>query len=123
MKTNELTWSLNISIPLSTRPPLSRFLELFIAIMIVIPSLSVLLALLPAVLALPAVDNIFSRDVTTTVVERINAVPKGWTKHADTVDKDGSITLRIHLKQQDMDKFHDLAMKVRFLVQETKCVD
>jgi tripeptidyl-peptidase-1 len=56
-----------------------------------------------------------SSDFNTTVVEKLNSAPFGWEKDASAkLDKDAtSITLKIHLVNQDMDKFHDLAMNVR----------
>ncbi len=55
-------------------------------------------------------DEIFK----TSVVENISGPPEGWIRD-DTakLDKDNhTVKLRIHLTHQDMDKFHDLAMKV-----------
>lgn len=48
------------------------------------------------------------------VVEKLTEAPEGWIRDdSKQVDKNSAmITLRIHLKQQDMDKFHDMAMKV-----------
>lgn len=48
------------------------------------------------------------------VVETLDAAPTGWVKDAAAkLDKDAtSITLKIHLVNQDMDKFHDLAMNI-----------
>lgn len=56
-----------------------------------------------------------SVDFNSTVVEKLNNAPVGWVKDSSTkLDKDAtSITLKVHLVNQDMDKFHDLAMNVR----------
>lgn len=54
-------------------------------------------------------------DFEKTVVEKLEAAPVGWLKDSSAkLDKDAtSITLKVHLVNQDMDKFHDLAMNVR----------
>lgn len=66
--------------------------------------------------------NCFARptnsDVTSKVViEKLEAAPVGWVKDSSAqLDKDAtSITLKIHLVNADMDKFHSLAMDVRLL--------
>jgi tripeptidyl-peptidase-1 len=53
-------------------------------------------------------------DFSKVVVEKLDTAPVGWVKDSSaTLDKDAtSITLQIHLVNQDMDKFHDLAMNV-----------
>lgn len=53
-------------------------------------------------------------DFNKAVVEALDAAPTGWVKDASAkLDKDAtSITLKIHLVNQDMDKFHDLAMNI-----------
>ncbi len=52
----------------------------------------------------------------SNVVEKLNAPPPGWIKDdalTALVDKDDlTMRLRFHMVQQDMDKFHDLAIKV-----------
>lgn len=64
-----------------------------------------LLALFQACLALAA------------VVEKLDSPPAGWIKDdvlSSEMNKgEMSMKLRIHLVHQDMDKFHDLATKVR----------
>ncbi|KAH8695789.1 tripeptidyl-peptidase 1 precursor [Phaeosphaeriaceae sp. PMI808] len=53
-------------------------------------------------------------DFKSSVVEKIANPPVGWSKD-DTakIDKDAtSVTLKIHLVNQDMDKFHNLAMNI-----------
>ncbi|KAF4627954.1 hypothetical protein G7Y89_g10196 [Cudoniella acicularis] len=63
-----------------------------------------------------AVPQFGSRDASfkSSVYEKIEAPPAGWARSdAQKLDKDvATIKLRIHLVQQDMDKFHDLAMKI-----------
>lgn len=65
-----------------------------------------------------------SRDVSfkMSVVESLAVPPAGWLLDDSTkFDKDTStVTLRIHLVQQDMDKFHELAMNVRTCCQVIK---
>ena len=72
-----------------------------------------LFALATSALAFPS-SPVLKTDVETRVVQKLPEPPAGWKKDKDqAVDKDAAtVTLRIHLKQQDMDKFHDLAMKV-----------
>lgn len=69
--------------------------------------LSVVAILAVACIALPT---------SSVVFERLESVPAGWTKDDSAqVDKDAtSITLKIHLVNKDMDKFHELAMNVRW---------
>lgn len=83
--------------------------------MLIFKSISAALALSSAALAFPFSSD-SSKDVTfkSSIFEKIAAPPAGWTKD-DTVqfDKDSStMKLRIHLVQQNMEDFHDLAMKV-----------
>ena len=49
-----------------------------------------------------------------SVIEKLNGPPVGWAKDESIVlDRDAEgVKLRIHLVQQDMDKFHELAMDV-----------
>lgn len=60
-----------------------------------------------------------SRDAApkSTVYEKVAAPPVGWTQDKDQkLDKDATtIKLRIHLIQQDMDKFHEMALNVSSL--------
>jgi tripeptidyl-peptidase-1 len=61
--------------------------------------------------------NAHSRNdetIKTSVVENIASPPSGWIKDTGAkLDKETHmVKLRIHLTHQDMDKFHDLAMKV-----------
>ena len=60
----------------------------------VLPSLAVLFPLACA----------FDNDAYT-VFERLNAVPKGWTQDSVEPDPNDAITLRIHVKQQNVEKF------------------
>ena len=67
-------------------------------------------------IAFPTFGSDSSKDATfkSSVFESLYEPPIGWVRD-DTakVDKDSStISLRIHLVQQNMDKFHDMAMKV-----------
>jgi len=64
-----------------------------------------------ACVARPASDVNFSK----AVVEKLDAAPVGWVKDvsADLDKAATSITLKVHLVNKDMDKFHDLAMNVR----------
>lgn len=84
--------------------------------MFLLQSISAALALSSAAFAFPASGSGESKDAAfkSSVFEKLAAPPAGWAQD-DTVqfDKDGStIKLRIHLVQQNMGDFHDLAMKV-----------
>ena len=48
------------------------------------------------------------------VVESVPAPPAGWIRDEGAkLDKDSHmVKLRIHLSHQNMDKFHDMALKV-----------
>lgn len=74
-------------------------------------NLSFSLTLLATVCVARPTSNV---DFKKDVVEKLNAAPTGWVKDASAkLDKDStSITLKIHLVNQDMDKFHDLAMNI-----------
>jgi tripeptidyl-peptidase-1 len=78
--------------------------------MFVLKSLSAAVAL-----AILAVAHPTSRiDFEKSVAETLQRAPAGWAKDAsENVDKDAtSITLKIHLVNKDMDKFHERAMNV-----------
>jgi hypothetical protein len=64
-----------------------------------------------AVLAVACV----ARPTSNVVFEKLDSAPSGWARDDSAkVDKDAmSITLKIHLVNKDMDKFHELAMNVR----------
>jgi tripeptidyl-peptidase-1 len=55
-----------------------------------------------------------ARPTSSVVFEKVESSPAGWVlDKAAKVDKDAtSITLKIHLVNQGMDKFHKLAMDV-----------
>ncbi len=78
--------------------------------------LSLLLTLSCSTFGFPTSERASTESdiVKTSIVEKLNGPPAGWTKDETAkIDKDASmIKLRIHLVQQDMGKFHDLAMKV-----------
>lgn len=67
-----------------------------------------------AILTTAAIARPTSEAFHKNVVEKLEAPPVGWVKDASAkLDKDTtSITLKIHLVNQDMDKFHELAMNV-----------
>jgi tripeptidyl-peptidase-1 len=79
-------------------------------------TVSVLLALSSSANAFPTFGGVFHRDepLKSSVFEKLTGPPAGWVKdETATIDKDAStVRLRFHLVQQDMSKFHDLAMKV-----------
>jgi len=79
-------------------------------------TVSVLLALSSSANASPTLGGIFRRDeaLKSSVFEKLTGPPAGWIKdETATIDKDAStVRLRFHLVQQDMGKFHDIAMKV-----------
>lgn len=79
--------------------------------MFIAKSLSAVVILATACTARPT----SSVDFNGTVVEKLASAPVGWVKDSSAgLDKDAtSITLKVHLVNQDMDKFHDLAMNVR----------
>ena len=54
-------------------------------------------------------------DFKSSVVESLSGPPLGWAKDESLKlnKEDMKISLRIHLVQQDMDKFHELAINVR----------
>lgn len=56
-----------------------------------------------------------ARPTSNVVVEELQSPPVGWVKDESAkVDKDATtITLQIHLANQGMNEFHDLAMNVR----------
>jgi tripeptidyl-peptidase-1 len=78
--------------------------------MFVFKGLSVAVALALTVVARPTSHVDFEKSV----VESLKEAPAGWVKDAsERVDKDAtSITLKIHLVNKDMDKFHERAMNV-----------
>lgn len=55
-----------------------------------------------------------ARPTSSVVFEKVESSPAGWVLDKTIkVDKDAtSITLKIHLVNQDMDKFHKLATDV-----------
>ena len=73
--------------------------------------LSPVAILATACLARPT-DNV---NFNSAVVEKLESAPVGWVKDSSVkLDKDStSITLKVHLVNGDMDKFHELAMNVR----------
>jgi tripeptidyl-peptidase-1 len=78
--------------------------------------LSLLLALSWSTFAFPTSENAARGSGTfkTSIFEKLNGPPAGWIKdEAANIDKDAStIRLRIHLVQRNMEKFHELAVKV-----------
>lgn len=56
-----------------------------------------------------------ARPTGNTVLEKVESGPAGWMlDNSAKIDRDGTfITLKIHLVNQEMDKFHKLAMDVR----------
>jgi tripeptidyl-peptidase-1 len=84
--------------------------------MVSFKSLFVVLAVSTCSIASPLSGGSARRDEAFKggVVESLSGPPLGWAKDENVkLDKDElKISLRIHLVQQDMDKFHDLAMKV-----------
>jgi tripeptidyl-peptidase-1 len=79
--------------------------------MYVLRGLSTITILATACIARPTSDVNFNK----AVIEKLEAPPIGWVKDASVeLDKDTtSITLKVHLVNQDMAKFHDLALNVR----------
>jgi tripeptidyl-peptidase-1 len=84
--------------------------------MVSFKSLFVVLAVSTCSIASPLSGGSARRDEVFKggVVESLSGPPLGWAEDENVkLDKDElKISLRIHLVQQDMDKFHDLAMKV-----------
>jgi hypothetical protein len=78
--------------------------------MFVLKSLSVAVAVCITAVAHPTSHVDFEK----TVAEKLAVAPTGWVQDAsEKVDKDAtSITLKIHLVNKDMDKFHEHAMNV-----------
>ena len=83
--------------------------------MFLLNTLSAALALSSSALSFPFSSD-SSEDVTfkSSIFEKLAAPPAGWARDETVqVDKDAStVKLRIHLVQQGMEDFHDLAMKV-----------
>jgi len=77
---------------------------------------SAALALSSTTFALPASGDTFSKDgaLKSSVREKLAGPPAGWVKDGSVkVNKETStMSLRIHLVHQDMDKFHELATNV-----------
>lgn len=78
--------------------------------MFVLKGLSVAVALCVTAVARPTSHVDFGKSVA----EKLAAAPAGWVQDAsEKVDKDAtSITLKIHLVNKDMAKFHERAMSV-----------
>jgi tripeptidyl-peptidase I len=80
--------------------------------MVSFKSLLVVLAVSSSSLASPTRrDEAFKSNV----VESLSGPPLGWAKDESVKlnKEDLKISLRIHLVQQDVDKFHELAINVR----------
>jgi hypothetical protein len=78
--------------------------------MFVLKSLSVAVAVCITAVAHPTSHVDFEK----TIAEKLAVAPTDWIQDAsEKVDKDAtSITLKIHLVNKDMDKFHEHAMNV-----------
>lgn len=87
--------------------------------MLLLKSISTILAVASSVLAIPY-ESSASRVVAfkSSVFHKLAQPPMGWERDESVIiDKDGSsIKMRIHLVQQRMGEFHDLALKVRFSI-------
>jgi len=84
--------------------------------MFALNTLSVFLALSSSVIAWPTFGLHSSRDATfkSSIVAKLNGPPAGWEKD-DTAEVNKAVDmvkLRIHLVQQGMSDFHDVAIKV-----------
>jgi tripeptidyl-peptidase-1 len=69
-----------------------------------------------------------ARPTSSVVVEKLDSAPVGWVKDGSSaaLDKEATtITLKIHMVNRDMAKFHELAMNVRhsFLLAPMMCVE
>jgi hypothetical protein len=86
--------------------------------MFLLKSVAVVVAVSTAAVARPASHINFAKSVA----EEIASPPVGWTEDAaEKVDKDAtSITLKIHLVNQDMDSFHKHAMNVSERIAQSK---
>jgi hypothetical protein len=86
--------------------------SLVLVITMYIPRLVSVATILATVCIARPASNV---DFSKAIVEKLEAAPPGWIKDSSVkLDKDStSVTLRVHLVNQDMDKFHDLAMNVR----------
>lgn len=71
------------------------------------------ISVVAAFAALASCSPTSQADAGVRVVESLAAPPEGWVKDSSAkMDKESHmVKLRIHLVHQDMDKFHDLAMK------------
>ncbi|CZT52482.1 probable tripeptidyl-peptidase 1 precursor [Rhynchosporium secalis] len=78
-------------------------------------SVAFLLALATSASSLPTAENSASNvSFESSIVESISSPPAGWIKDDGAkLDKDSHmVKLQIKLVHQDMDKFHNLAMKI-----------
>jgi tripeptidyl-peptidase-1 len=78
--------------------------------MYILRTVSSIAILATACVARPTNDARFNK----AVVEKLEGPPDGWVQDASVeLDKDTtSITLKVHLVNQNMEKFHELAMNV-----------
>lgn len=108
-----MAFSLAFSLCLSSSRVFTVLVDNFVFFIMVLFRNVLVLGLASSGLAFPSFGV---RDVLKmTIAEKLSEPPTGWVKDSQKVDKDAAMmTLRIHLKQQDMDKFHDLATKVVF---------
>ena len=88
--------------------------------MLLLSGLSAATALFTACSALPTIGR--DVDFKSSVVEKLAGPPVGWTEDTSAkLHKDAtSVTLKIHLVNQDMDKFHIRAMDVRLVLSRTQ---
>ena len=68
--------------------------------------------LLPALALLLPVTCAFESD-SYTLFEELNAVPRGWVRDSVEPDPTDTITLRIHVKQQNVETFEKKLIDVR----------
>ena len=85
--------------------------------MLLLNTLSAVLALSSSALALPLVDGLEGVTFRSSIFEKLAKPPVGWQRDDRVqLNKEGSsVKLRIHLVQQNMRDFHDLALKVLHL--------
>jgi tripeptidyl-peptidase I len=81
--------------------------------MLLLKTLSAVVAVASSVAAL----NVPNDSTSGRVAEKLNGPPAGWAVDDSTpINKDTStMKLRVQLVPQNMDKFHELAMDVRYL--------
>lgn len=88
--------------------------------MLLLNTLSAVVAVASSVAAL----NIPKESASGRLIEKLHGPPAGWAVDDSTpINKDSSMMkLRVQLVPQNMDKFHELAVNVRYLLYVQVCL-